>query len=345
MVRRALAGLLAAVVWLLVVASPAAAHGGAVESTDYRSRITRITPRIPGLEIELVEAGGRVELTNRTSREAVVLGYEGEPYLRIGRDGVFRNRNSPATYLNARRSGGDEVPARATAEASPSWERIGDGPTARWHDHRMHWMAPRPPGVREAPEREQRLAEWLVPVDLGARRVEVRGDITYVPGPAVGPWLGGAAALAALTVLASRRIGARVTLLVAMPVLIAADVVRVTGLTFALAGDLADRVAQFVDVGLLGLVGWGLGLMAVARLARGHDDGVPAAGFAAVMLGFLGGVLEWGDLGRSQLAVAGPDDLVRLAVAVTTGLGLGVAISALLEVLQPATADASAATS
>ncbi|MCU1485651.1 MAG: hypothetical protein JWN67_2397, partial [Actinomycetia bacterium] len=102
----------AALVLAVVVcgAAPASAHTGQVAATDYRAGITRAT----GLDVRLVEAGGRVELTNRSSHELTVLGYEDEPYLRIGRDGVFENRRSPATYLNATRTGGEQPPADAT---------------------------------------------------------------------------------------------------------------------------------------------------------------------------------------------------------------------------------------
>src|SRR5439155_507137 len=76
-----------------------AAHGGNVLATDYRPRIT--SARIPGVDIHVIEGGGRVELTNHTDRPVTVLGYDGEPYLRVGPDGVFRNRRSPAVAINS----------------------------------------------------------------------------------------------------------------------------------------------------------------------------------------------------------------------------------------------------
>ncbi|MCU1375843.1 MAG: hypothetical protein JWO68_3129 [Actinomycetia bacterium] len=329
--RRALGAL--AIVVLVVVGSagPASAHGGAVVATDYRARITDRA----GLDVRVVEAGGRVELTNRSAGELTVLGYEGEPYLRVGRRGVFENRRSPATYLNATRTGGQQPPADATADAPPRWVRIGDGPTARWHDHRLHWMSTTPPAVRQHPDRRQRVAQWEIPVRVGDRTATVAGEITYVPGPPVWPWLLGAAVAALAVVLAARRLGVRTVLLVAVLLLVAADVVRVAGLSLVVVGTAGDRFRQAANVGTVDLVGWGLGMAAAVRLGGRRPDGRMAAGVAAIVLAVVGGVLEWGDLGRSQLATANPAALARACVVAVAGLGLGIAAAVLIDARRP----------
>lgn len=319
-------GLVGAV--LLGAATPAAAHGGAIASSDYRTRITDVEPSLDGLELRVVEAGGRLELVNRTGEEVVVLGYEGERYLRITADGVFENRRSPAVYLNATRSGGVPVPGAADPDAPPHWVRVADGPTARWHDHRLHWMTGDPEEVRAEPDRRHAVARWELPIRVGSEAVTVRGDIVYVPGPPVWPWLAGAAGLALATfVLARRR-----WLVAAVAGLVLADGARVAGLTFVLLGDARERFEQAVDVGGLSFVGWGLGVFAVVRLLQGTADGRTAAGLSAVVIAIAGGVLEWDDIGRSQLAFAWRADLARLCVAVTAGLGAGIAATVLAEV-------------
>ena len=328
--RRVLLALIVVVTLVVGAASPAAAHGGAVASTDYRARITAVSPRIDGVEIRLIEAAGRVELANRTSADVVVLGYEDEPYLRIGPRGVFENRRSPAVYLNATRSGGEPAPADATADAEPRWVRIADEPVARWHDHRLHWMTSDPEEVRTQPGRRHRVAEWELPVRLDQRELTVRGEIVYVPGPPVWPWLAGAVVLAGVVfvVVRHRLLAAAVALLGA------ADVVRVAGLTFVVVGDAGERFQQAVDVGTLSFVGWGLGVVAVARLRGGHDDGPVAAGLAGMLLAVAGGVLEWGDLGRSQLAFALAGDVLRACVAAISGVGVGVTAAVLVRATQ-----------
>ena len=108
-----------------LAASPAAAHGvGGREPTNVRSRILSVSPQLPGLDVELIEDGARVELTNTGPTEVTVLGYEDEPYLRVGPEGVFENTRSPAVYQNR------------------SLERAGRGPR-HVRRHRGTGMAPR----------------------------------------------------------------------------------------------------------------------------------------------------------------------------------------------------------
>ena len=70
-----------------------------------------MAPAVPGITARVVDLGNKFELTNRTSTEITVLGYEGEPYLRIGPNGVFENLHSQATYINRTRLGGTVPPA------------------------------------------------------------------------------------------------------------------------------------------------------------------------------------------------------------------------------------------
>ena len=75
------------------------------------------------------------------STEVLVVGYQGEPYLRfLPEGGVLENRNAPTTYTNESRYGGDEIPAHASRTAEPDWVVLSDGHRWAWHDHRIHWM-------------------------------------------------------------------------------------------------------------------------------------------------------------------------------------------------------------
>lgn len=325
--RRALLVLVLALVGLVVGATPASAHAGAVEATDYLARIDE-APDVEGLRLEVVEAGGRLRLTS-TEVEVLVLGFEEEPYLRIGPDGVFENRRSPTVYLNASRTGGENPPPSATADAAPEWVRTGDGPTAAWHDHRLHWMTTDPPIVRERPGERHVVHQWALPMEVGGRELSATGEIVYEPGPATWPWLLVAAVAAAAVVAAGAR---RWALVAALAALVLADAGRLAGLVLIVV---VDRLQQAVDVGVLPLVGWGLAVAAVVRLLTGHADGKLAAGLAGLLLAIAGGLLEWGDLGASQLAVAGPDDLGRLCTALVTGLGLGLAGAVARDALRP----------
>lgn len=116
---------------LVVLAAPALAHGGGgSDATNFRSAVLRVigedtgdaerTPAadVPGLSWRVLAGDALLAVDNRTGREVAVPGYEGEPYLRIGPDGVFENRNSPATYQNNDRYAQSTVPTHASADAA-----------------------------------------------------------------------------------------------------------------------------------------------------------------------------------------------------------------------------------
>ena len=124
-------------------------HGDGA-ARGYTSTVKTVAPRLDGLTVQVLQGDDQLDLRNNTGRELVVEGYEDEPYLRFGADGgVFRNANSPATYLNEERYGGVDVPASASKTATPRWERVSRGNSYNWHDHRIHWMSTiDPPKVR-----------------------------------------------------------------------------------------------------------------------------------------------------------------------------------------------------
>ena len=69
----ALAALLGTVAVLLAPA-PAGAHGlGGLEPTSYESRIVRVRPAVPGLEVRLLDLGEELEIDNGTGRDVQVL--------------------------------------------------------------------------------------------------------------------------------------------------------------------------------------------------------------------------------------------------------------------------------
>src|SRR5205085_7932947 len=100
----------AGLVLALLAAPPAEAHTvTGVSPTNYRSEVLGVNPRLPGVSVHLLDLGNRVELVNQGAVDVIVLGYQGEPYLRVGRAGVFENRSSPAGAWN-----------RGTAASTPT---------------------------------------------------------------------------------------------------------------------------------------------------------------------------------------------------------------------------------
>jgi hypothetical protein len=169
-----------------LVACPAAAGHGDGAARGYTSRVISVQPSIAGLKVEVLDGDDQLRLRNDTGSEIVVEGYDGEPYLRFAADGgVFRNANSPARYLNEDRYGAVAVPASASKQAEPDWERVGGGNAYEWHDHRIHWMSRiDPPQVRAAKDRPHHVFDWKVPMSVGGKAAAIDGRLDYAPPPA-----------------------------------------------------------------------------------------------------------------------------------------------------------------
>ena len=181
-----------AIVVALLAAAPASAHSiSGPKPTNYRSRVLSITPEVPGVTARIVDIGAKIELTNRTDTDVTVLGYEDEPYLRIGPEGVFENVHSQATYINRTRQGGSPPPDVDTSPtAKPEWKKISDGQSHRWHDHRIHWMgAQLPPRVAAAPGQFNHVSTQRITIVHDGRSSIIAVALDWVPGPSAWPWV------------------------------------------------------------------------------------------------------------------------------------------------------------
>ncbi|MFI5047814.1 MAG: hypothetical protein ACHQIG_12180, partial [Acidimicrobiia bacterium] len=216
---------------LTALATPAAAHGiGGIQPSNYETTITRVDPAVHGLHVEVIDLGNRLELRNDTAHDVVVLGYDDEPYLRVGPRGVFENAKSPATYLNRSSVPTAAPPKSADAKATPVWRRVSDGRVVRWHDHRVHWMGSEaPPMVQSAPDRRHVIEYWTVPMRDGGRAVTVRGLLTWEPPPSPWPAVFVAVALAGVVIGLSRTRRWREVLVVALVALMACATAHTVG--------------------------------------------------------------------------------------------------------------------
>jgi hypothetical protein len=178
-VRALAAALLAAV----VVVPAAAAHPRAKGyARGFHSKVLSVRPELAGLAVSVVDGDDRLRIANDSGTDLLVLGYDGEPYLRIGPAGVHRNERSPASYLNRDRFARISVPLTADPGAKPVWKRVSARPAWQWHDHRIQWMGLGPPTqVREKPDQTHRIFDWSVPGRLGDQRLTVTGRLDYVP--------------------------------------------------------------------------------------------------------------------------------------------------------------------
>jgi hypothetical protein len=89
---------------------------------------------------------------------------------------------SPATYLNEDRYGEVELPAAADPTAPSAWEKVADGTSWEWHDHRMQLMSRTdPPQVRALPDQAHHILNWEVPALKGDEPLVISGSLDYVP--------------------------------------------------------------------------------------------------------------------------------------------------------------------
>ena len=334
MLRRLVLTTLTACLGVVALAPPAGAHGiEGVAATNYRTRIERVSPRIAGLTVAVVEAGSRLELVNRTGKDVTIFGYQSEPYLLVKADGgVFENRRSPSTYVNADRQATLQPPPDADPSAKPEWREIDRGNVVRWHDHRAHWMGTRDaPAVRRAPSRTHVvIPEWEIEVRVGSGRSVVTGDLTWIPGPSPAPWLLAALALGVATIAVSLpRWGGR-ALAVVVGLLVVLDIIHVAGKAAGGAGGFAAGVGAVLSGSFFSLAAWAAGGLAVRFLLKSSDDGPFAAGFAGAIIALFGGVADFADLSSSQVPFGYGDFAARLLVAVSLGVGLGLVAAAIL---------------
>ncbi len=320
--RVALAPLLA-ILLAVFGAGPASAHviGTSAKPCNYRTRVLNISPPVPGVTVRVVEAGGKLELTNHSSQPVLVLGYDNEPYLRVGPSGVQENERSPSTWSN--RSAvppKTRPPAGLDPSAPPQWRRISTAPVAIWHDHRSHWAGPGDPAaVRAARGRTQVVVpDWRL-------------------------WIAVAVLLcAAVLLLARLDASLRLWALIPATVLaVAADIIHASG---SWLGSTASTITKLYS-NATPLAGWIVAGLAIWRLLRDRDRAAsrsPApsaldleAGntyllIAGIFLAVAGALPDIGVLDSSQIPEPFPPLLTRSVVAITLGLGASLVLAVLL---------------
>lgn len=146
----------------------------------YRARLTSPARPADGVRVTLLP--GRVPgllLENRSDRAVVVLGADGEPFLRIGAAGVEANRRSP-TWQQSARSSGAELRLVASA-AEPDWQRVSTAPRYGWIEPRAVYRH-QLPAAALAGRGEVEVLTWEVPVLLEEQILRITGVLSWKPG-------------------------------------------------------------------------------------------------------------------------------------------------------------------
>lgn len=195
-IGRPLVVVVVVLVTLLTNAAPAGADPA--RPTDYRSRILSVRPALPaGVDLGVVGGDAFLELRVTGDHTVVVPDYtsgddtEPRPYLRFGPDGTVElNERSAAAVANESRYGTSTATSDIGTE--PRWKVVSHDGRHVWHDHRIHWMLPRPPTAIDADRRVDlggQNGTWTVDLTVDGKPVSVRGELLLLPPPSPFPWL------------------------------------------------------------------------------------------------------------------------------------------------------------
>lgn len=301
--------------------------------SNFHTVMTSPSELDPGLTVKVIENGARLEVRNTGPQDVIVLGYMSEPFLRIGRGGVFENRQSPAVQLSSERWGSVDEKANLQPTGAPQWHRISAEPVARWYDQRVHWIVQQrlPPRVMADPDRAQRISTWTVPIRIGDRELAATGELRWLPGPSPWPGIVGSIGLA-LVVLAAvwlrpvRRRALRGYGVLA-GVVAAASVLHLALVAAARAGGLGAWAGAFFAGNLLQMLSAAVAVAGAVLLVRNRVGGAwltaPALGVLALRVAGYDLPVLW----RSSSPFAGGLVLDRALTVLVLGAGLGAALA------------------
>jgi hypothetical protein len=266
----------------LAAPAPASAHvrTGSV-AVDYRVHV--FPTRLPlGAHVYLGDRALRLSV--RSGHSVTVLGYGGEPFLRIDRSGV--------TVLRA--------PTAAALGLEP-WHTSGR--SFVWHDARVRGL---PPGIDRG--------RWTIPLRVDGRHARLTGELVRVDSPPVWRWLALALPFAAAVALALARRRVLERSAVALGVLAGAATL-VTAAAFAFASNASE--GRWVEAGNEAA----FALVGLAVVARGSRDARVTAAGALGLLALAVGLTKVPVFLHGVVLSALPATPARAAVALTVWIG------------------------
>lgn len=320
--RTAIAATVVALVML--AATPAGAHGtSGPPAENFRTVLRGIQPPTARITIALGPDHEQIELRVSGPHHVTVLGYRGEPYLRVDAHGVFENRASPTVTLNRTR-----IPSATTTESphrDPRWHKISELPVATWHDHRSHWMGGAIPAVvRRAPHQSHVITTWQIPIRVDGRRASITGTIQWSPPPNAWPWWILAGFLAVGLFVATRSGTARFVLGGTVMLTAGTEAVHVWASWPFSSRSTAGRIGEALP---------SIGAVAACVVAfiwlirRGVFSAAPLLILAGLFVFVSGGLADLPALSHTFIPSRLAPDAARALVALALGLGLGTTIA------------------
>jgi hypothetical protein len=140
------------------------------------ARLTSPSEIAPGVRVRLLRgsvAGVFIDSSSPIPLE--VEGAEGEPFLRIGPDGVSANVHSPTWWASARATGRRHDVAESDRATLPDWQHVAAAP-------RFGWVDPR---TQAAPGADN--VAWRLPLRLGEQQLAITGETHWQTIGPMGP--------------------------------------------------------------------------------------------------------------------------------------------------------------
>jgi len=315
-IRRCLLAMAGVLAFILTMPAPPAAASN-LAATNGQSSVVAIDPS-GVVRAGVIGGDAAVRITAQPGHDVVVLGYQGEPYLRIAADGTASvNAHSPARALNRTRNGdSDADPTSITAE--PEWITIAGTGEVIWHDHRVHSMAAVDDGH-----------DWTISLIVDGQPVEIRGVLEVRSPPPVLLWVLIIAMLSGAVIAIGRRNPATTALL-------CAAIAAVISLLLAVMVTIATPVQLGRDLFpvLLTLGAWiacigGAFLRGRSRIILTIASAALSAGFLATMLKNLSSAVP--------MPVFGPPVVNRVALSIALSSMLASIVLAVIASGRPPT--------
>ena len=178
---------LVAIVAMLVRPALASAHlRSDVVAVDYRATVTTQSRKF---EARVYQTDRALRLVVSRGHSVIVLGYLGEPLIRIDHRGVAVNAASPSAP-----SAGLLKRTQLLSRGGIAWRRVSGREAVTWHDTRDRGL---PSGASRG--------VWRVPLLVDGRPGRIRGALVRFPRPALWPWLVLAVGIFAVGAVAARR--------------------------------------------------------------------------------------------------------------------------------------------
>jgi hypothetical protein len=168
-------------VWLTAGASPAEAH---TVGPQLLSRFDAISPPAPGVSYQILSTGAAPYVTVAVSGNHTfqIFGWLGEPFIKIGPDGVQINRNSPSVeFMITDPTKVLALPAVTTQQ--PRWETVSTGTVYHYYERRAEWPHIGQPEEAQAIGRKAIVYRFRIPASYDGRPAAILGHVTWVPSP------------------------------------------------------------------------------------------------------------------------------------------------------------------